>query len=123
MACWRLCGVRCLSSLDGRATDLVGRNADIERGQRERVRRATTWAAAKVPRACNVDAPQAAHQLAVPLVVTVPSVIATDDTLRPFGEAFAGEPNTPPAPKIRINHLEIVMRELDQIAQQIANSV
>jgi hypothetical protein len=59
---------------------------------------ATTWAGAKVPRAWNVDA-QAAHQLAVPLVVTVPSVIATDDTLPPFGEAFAGEPNTTPAPK------------------------
>lgn len=53
------------------------------------------------PLASRRDEPDVttAQPIAVPDAVTDPSVIATDDTLRPFGDAAAGAPKHPPAPK------------------------
>src|SRR4051812_37980139 len=51
------------------------------------------------PCACRTVALVVAHHDAVPVVVMVPSVIAIDVTLRPFGEPAAGAPKALPVPQ------------------------
>jgi hypothetical protein len=60
-----------------------------------------------------------AHQPAVCVAVTEPSVIAVVVTLRPFGDPAAGAPTAAPAPKFLLPHALVLVASVKVVGYEV----